>query len=71
MNLVNIDETPVHVAFEAVRREAERRDVQIAGSELVGLIPRQAVEQARAAGITIASLDPSKILETRLQEAGF
>jgi glutamate formiminotransferase/glutamate formiminotransferase/formiminotetrahydrofolate cyclodeaminase len=71
MNLVNIDETPVHVAFEAVRREAERRDVQIAGSELVGLVPRQAVEQAQAAGIKITSLDPSKILDTRLAQAGF
>ena len=71
MNLVNIEETPVHVAFEAVRREAERKGVRIAGSELIGLVPRQAVEQARDAGIRIDSLDPSKTLETRLEEAGF
>jgi len=71
MNLVNIDETPVHVAFEAVRREAERRGVQVAGSELIGLVPRQAVAQARTAGIRIDSFDPSKILETRLERAGF
>jgi len=70
MNLTNIDETPVHAAFEAVRREAERRGAGVAGSELIGLVPRQAVEQARAAGIGIDSLDPSKILETRLKEAG-
>jgi glutamate formiminotransferase/glutamate formiminotransferase/formiminotetrahydrofolate cyclodeaminase len=71
MNLVNIDETPVHVAFEAVRREAERRGVRVAGSELIGLVPRQAVEQARTAGIRIDSFDPAKILETRLEQAGF
>ncbi|HYM36837.1 MAG TPA: glutamate formimidoyltransferase [Nitrospiraceae bacterium] len=71
MNLVNVDETPVHVAFEAVRREAERRGVQVTGSELIGLVPRQAVTQARAAGIRIDSFDPSKILETRLEQAGF
>ncbi len=71
MNLVNIDETPVHVAFEAVRREAERRGVLVAGSELIGLAPRQAVEQARTAGIRIDSFDPSKILEARLEQAGF
>lgn len=71
MNLVNIDDTPVHVAFEAVRREAGQRGVQVAGSELIGLVPRQAVLQAEAHGIRIDSLDPSKILETRLEQAGF
>jgi len=70
MNLVNIDETPVHVAFEAVRREAERRGVRVTGSELIGLVPRQAVVQARTAGIRIDSFDPSNILEARLEQAG-
>jgi len=71
MNLVNIDETPVHVVFEAVRREAGRFGVQVAGSELVGLVPRRAVLQAEAQGRLIDSFDPSKILETRLERAGF
>ena len=71
MNLVNLDETPVHVAFEAVRREAGRYGVRVAGSELIGLVPRRTVEQARAAGVRIDSLDPSKVLETRLEQAGF
>ena len=70
MNLVNIEETPVHVAFEAVRREAERRGVRVAGSELIGLVSRQAVLQAEAGGIPIAAFDPSKVLETRLEQAG-
>jgi glutamate formiminotransferase/glutamate formiminotransferase/formiminotetrahydrofolate cyclodeaminase len=70
MNLANIDETPVHAAFEAVRREAERRGAGVTGSELIGLVPRQAATQARTAGIRIDSFDPSKILETRLKEAG-
>lgn len=71
MNLVNIDDTPVHVAFEAVRREAEQCGVQVAGSELIGLVPRQALAQARTAGIKIDSFDPSNVLETRLEQAGF
>ena len=70
MNLVNIEETPVHVAFEAVRREAEQRGVRVAGSELIGLVPRQAVLQAEAGGIPIEAFDPSKVLETRLEQAG-
>lgn len=71
MNLVNIDDTPVHVAFEAVRREAGRRGVQVAGSELIGLVPRQALLQAEAHGLRIDSFDPSKVLETRLEQAGW
>lgn len=71
MNLVNIEATPVHAAFEAVRREAEQRGVRVAGSELIGLVPRQAVTQAQAHGIRIDSFDPSKVLEARLEQAGF
>lgn len=70
MNLVNIDDTPVHVAFEAVRREAQQRGVQVTGSELIGLVPRQALLQAEAHGLRLESLDPSKVLETRLEQAG-
>jgi glutamate formiminotransferase/glutamate formiminotransferase/formiminotetrahydrofolate cyclodeaminase len=71
MNLVNIEETPVHMVFETVRREAERRGVRVAGTELIGLVPRQAVVQAQAHGLRIDSPNPSKVLETRLEQAGF
>ncbi len=70
MNLVNIDETPVHAAFEAVRREADHRGVRVTGSELIGLVPRRALLEAEAHGVTIDAFDPSHILETRLAEAG-
>jgi len=70
MNLLNIDETPVHAAFEAVRREADRRGVRVTGSELIGLAPLRALREAEAHGITIDAFDPSKILETRLAQAG-
>jgi glutamate formiminotransferase len=71
MNLVNIDETPVHAAFAAVRREARRRGVGVTGSELIGLVPRQAVLQAEEHGLRLDSLAPARILETRLEQAGF
>lgn len=70
MNLVNIEDTPVHAAFEAVRREAERRGVRVAGSELIGLVPREAVRQAETRGLRLESFDPSNVLETRLEQAG-
>jgi glutamate formiminotransferase/formiminotetrahydrofolate cyclodeaminase len=46
MNLTNIRETPLHVAFEAVRESARSRGLRVTGSELVGLIPLQAMLEA-------------------------
>ncbi|UCG87034.1 MAG: glutamate formimidoyltransferase [Gemmatimonadota bacterium] len=46
MNLTNINVTPVHVAFDEVRDKARARGVRVTGSELVGLIPLQAMLDA-------------------------
>ncbi len=46
MNLTNINVTPVHVAFDEVCKRAEERGVRVTGSELVGLIPLQAMLDA-------------------------
>ncbi len=46
MNLTNYKITPVHVALEEVRRKALARGMIVTGSELVGLIPRQAMLEA-------------------------
>lgn len=43
MNLVDIAQTHPYTAFAAVRREAASLEVAVTGSELVGLIPRQAL----------------------------
>ena len=46
LNLTNIRETPVHVAFEACCEAAAARGLRVTGSELVGLIPLQAMLDA-------------------------
>ncbi len=46
VNLTNISVTPVHVAFDAISRSAERRGLRATGSELVGLIPLEAMLEA-------------------------
>ncbi len=46
MNLTDITFTPVHVAFEEVCKKARERDVQVTGSELIGLIPLKAMLDA-------------------------
>ncbi len=46
INLTNISVTPVHLAFDEVRKKAHLRGIRVTGSELVGLIPLQAVLDA-------------------------
>ena len=46
MNLTNISVTPVHVAFDEVFKKALERGIRVSGSELVGLIPLQAMIDA-------------------------
>lgn len=46
MNLTNIRETPMHLAFEECCKSAERRGLRVTGSELVGMVPLQAMLDA-------------------------
>ncbi|MBF0299883.1 MAG: glutamate formimidoyltransferase [Oligoflexia bacterium] len=39
MNLTDIDETPLHIVFDEVLKQANERGVRITGSEIVGLVP--------------------------------
>lgn len=61
MNLTDITVTPIHVAFEEVCKKAWERNIKVTGSELIGLIPLQAMldtgkyylqKQKRSAGFT-------------------
>lgn len=69
MNLVRFDVTELHHAFEAVRREAERWGVEVAGSEIVGLIPQAALERAAEYFLRIENFAPELVLERRIAEA--
>jgi glutamate formiminotransferase/formiminotetrahydrofolate cyclodeaminase len=46
LNLTNIRETPVHIAFEEAVKKAIERGIRVTGSELVGLIPKQSLLDA-------------------------
>jgi len=46
MNLTNISVTPVHIAYDEVWKKAETRGIRVTGSELVGLIPLEAMLEA-------------------------
>lgn len=66
MNLTDFEQTPIHRVFETVRREAARYGVVPASSEIVGLIPKRALEQAAEWFLQIENFDTSLILENRL-----
>ena len=46
MNLTAINVTPVHIAFEEVRKRADERGMRVTGSELVGLMPLRVLTEA-------------------------
>ncbi len=66
MNLTDFDQTPVHRVFEAVKREAARYGVVPVSSEIVGLIPKKALEAAAEWFLQVEDFDSSLILENRL-----
>jgi len=66
MNLTDFEQTPIHRVFEFVKREAARYGVIPVSSEIVGLIPKKAVEQAAEWFLQVENFDSSLILENRL-----
>src|SRR5438034_7590338 len=66
MNLTDFEQTPIHRVFELVRREAERYGVAPASSEIVGLVPKRALEQAAEWFLQVENFDSSLVLENRL-----
>ena len=66
MNLTDFEQTPVARVFEMVKREAARYGVIPVSSEIVGLIPKKALEQAAEWFLQVENFDSSLILENRL-----
>ena len=66
MNLTDFEQTPIHLVFEFVKREAERYGAVPVSSEIVGLIPKLALEHAAEWFLQVENFDSSLILENRL-----
>jgi len=66
MNLTDFEQTPIHRVFEFVKREAERYGCVPTSSEIIGLIPKLALEQAAEWFLQVENFDSSLILENRL-----
>jgi glutamate formiminotransferase len=66
MNMINYKGTPLFRAYELIRTEAERHGVPVIGSEIVGLVPLEAIADAADFYLKLENFKVDQILETRL-----
>ena len=66
INLTDFEQTPLHLVFETVKREAERHGCAVVGSEIIGLIPRKAIELSSEDYLLLENFSPAQVLENRL-----
>lgn len=66
MNLTDFEQTAMYTVFEAVKAEAAKHEVSVLSSEIIGLVPKKALEQVAAHFLQVENFDSSFILENRL-----
>ena len=69
MNVTDWQAAALHEIVATIGSEAEARGVEVAGSELVGLMPAGPAVAAAGAMLRIDGFDPSHVLELRLLES--
>src|SRR5216110_1071840 len=69
INLTDYEQTPMHRVYEIVKREAERYGAMPAGSEIVGLVPKKALEMAADFFLQLENFSPAQVFENRLADA--
>lgn len=68
MNLVNYQKTAIYRAFEMVKMEARRYGVSVVGSEIVGLVPMEALIQSAEYYLQLEDFSMNQILDKRIWE---
>jgi glutamate formiminotransferase len=68
MNITDFESSPVHVVYAEVARLAAAAGVAIVESELIGLMPRKAIEMAAADLLKISNFESSRVVENRIDE---
>jgi glutamate formiminotransferase len=66
INLTDFEQTPLHCVLEMVKREAERHGCAVNGSEIIGLVPRKAIELSGEYDLQLEHFSPAQVLENRL-----
>lgn len=68
MNLTDYRTTPILTVFQAVQAEAARLTIEVAGSELIGLIPQAALNHTATTALLLDRFDADQVLETRISK---
>ena len=69
INLTDYEQTPMHRVYEMVKREATRYGVMPVGSEIVGLVPKKAIEMAADYFLQLENFSPAQVFENKLEAA--
>jgi len=69
INLTDFEQTPMHRVYEIVKREAERYGAVPVGSEIVGLVPKKAIEMAADFFLQLENFSPAQVFENKLAAA--
>lgn len=69
INLTDFEQTPMHQVYEMVKREAARYGAVPVGSEIVGLVPKKALEMAADFFLQLENFSASQVLENRMSAA--
>jgi glutamate formiminotransferase len=67
INLTDFEQTPMHRVYEMVKREAERYGAVPVGSEIVGLIPKKAIEMSLDYFLQLENFSPAQVFENKLE----
>ncbi len=67
INITDFEKTSLHVVYAEVVRLAAEHDVEIENSELIGLMPRRAMEMAVAGFLKLSDFDSQRVIENRIE----
>jgi glutamate formiminotransferase len=68
MNLVNYQKTPIFRVFETIKNEAGRFGIPVIGSEIVGLVPMEALVDVADYNLRLENFKIDQVLEKKLLE---
>jgi glutamate formiminotransferase/formiminotetrahydrofolate cyclodeaminase len=70
MNLVNYTQTPIFRVFETIKSEAARYGVNVMSSEIVGLVPQQALLDVAEFYLRLENFSANQVLEEKMRRSG-
>jgi glutamate formiminotransferase/formiminotetrahydrofolate cyclodeaminase len=70
MNLVNYTQTPIFRVFETIKSEADRYGVKVTSSEIIGLVPQQALLDVAEFYLRMENFSANQVLEEKMRRAG-